>query len=87
MHTMQVHADPDEEPTRFLHNPDLSGKVVIVLPASAVSTVPGDPDTVQVSVPGRNVEAFVLEVARDRLVGQLEEMPLAALRDLLLRFR
>lgn len=86
MHTMPIHADPDEQPTRFHYNPDLSGTVIINVPASAVTAVPGE-GIVQVSVPGRNLEAFVLEAARDRLVGQLEEMPLADLRDLLLRLR
>lgn len=88
MHSTTIHADPDENPTRFHFNQDLSGAVVITVPASAIETVPGTmsdapgDDVVQVSVPGRNLEGFILQTLRDRLVDRLEGLTLDDMRDL-----
>jgi hypothetical protein len=82
MHSRMIHASPDG-PTRFHHNPDLSGDVIINVPAAAVEASPGDAGVMRVRVPGGNLEGFILEVLRDRMVARLEEMPLGELRTFL----
>jgi hypothetical protein len=84
MHSRTIHADPDG-PTRFTYNADLSGDVLVNVPAGAVEAVPGQPFVVQVRMSGRNLEGLVLEALRDRMVARLEEMPVGELRDFLFR--
>ncbi len=79
MHSVTVDADP-ASPTRFHYNSDLSGDVIATVPASMVEPVPGEPGMTRVRVPGRNLEGFILEITRDRMISRLEQMSAAELR-------
>lgn len=85
MHSKTIDADNYGGPTRFHFNHDLSGEVIAVVPATAVESVPGDTRTLLVKMSGPNLEAFILEVLRDRMVEHLEQMPLDELRGFLSR--
>ncbi len=87
MHTMTVHDDPGSNPTQFIYHPDLSGDVLVNVAAGDVRTVPGQPGIVQVAVPGRNLQSFILHIAREQLIAELHNMNAGELAALFLRAR
>lgn len=73
MDSKTFEADPGR-PNRFHFDAGLTGDVVINVAPADVTTVPGQPDVLQVTVPGANLRALVLDVLRDDLVERLEAM-------------
>jgi len=70
--------------TRFHFSAGLAGEVIVNVARTAVTDVPGEPDTVQVQVPGADLIALVLDHLRDEAIGRLEEAEGDDLKRLLL---